>query len=422
MWLQIGALKWEAVGVTGRYTAAMLSPDDALAKILTSCRPICEGETIPLLSAAGRVLAQDVVSDVDMPPFRKSAMDGFALRFNDLESDSAGGLPCVGESRAGEPFGAGVPQGSCIEIYTGAKVPDECDLVVMVEQTERGPSGITFSGEHRRDQNICAKGEDLTVGRTVKITGRRLTATDLSVLAAVGCDPVPVWRRPVVSILTTGDELVPPTQTPGVGQIREGNTLHLAALAERAGAQVRCMGLVRDEPEALAGHFQHALEGADVVMTTGGVSMGRYDLVADAFTRIGVKQVFHKVAIKPGKPLWFGTLGPKLVFALPGNPISCLLDHEVFVRPALARLEGDASPGGGLRRGRWNGESPRPCPRQQNLPVTLTQDDQGCDLLTPIVWSGSADIVGLSTATAMAVLEPGETVADGELVPFRPLY
>lgn len=400
----------------------MLNPDEARARILASCTPLCEGQTIPLRTAAGRVLAQDVSSDVDMPPFRKSAMDGFAISYADLAEPERVPLTCIGESRAGVPFQGEVPLGTCVEIYTGAEVPDACDLVVMVEQTHREGDKVEVDGLHRVQQNICAKAEDLEVGRRVKSAGHRLSPTDLSVLAAVGCDPVPVWRQPRVTILTTGDELVPPTQTPGTGQIRETNTLHLAALAERAGAEVNCLGLVRDEPEQLVQSFGEALEDADVVLTTGGVSMGRYDLVAEAFLELGVEQVFHKIAIKPGKPLWFGKRGRTLVFALPGNPVSCLLDHEVFVRPALARLEGASVEEIDLRVGRWNGPSPRSGPRQQHLPVTVTQDDEGCDLLTPIDWSGSADIVGLSTATALAVVEPGIEAQTGDLLPYRSLY
>jgi molybdopterin molybdotransferase len=400
----------------------MLNPDEARAQILSSCTPLCERQTIPLRTAAGRVLAQDVSSDVDMPPFRKSAMDGFAMSYADLAEAERVPLACIGESRAGAPFQDEVPPGTCVEIYTGAEVPDTCDLVVMVEQTRREGDRVHVDGQHRVQQNICAKAEDLEVGRRVKSAGHRLSPTDLSVLAAVGCDPVPVWRRPRVTILTTGDELVPPTQTPGRGQIRETNTLHLAALAERAGAEVNCLGLVRDEPEQLVRSFGEALEDADVVLTTGGVSMGRYDLVAEAFLELGVEQVFHKVAIKPGKPLWFGKRDRTLVFALPGNPVSCLLDHEVFVRPALARLEGASVEEIDLRAGRWSGPSPRSGPRQQHLPVTLSQDDAGCDLLTPIDWSGSADIVGLSTATALAVVEAGIEVQPGDLLPYRSLY
>lgn len=400
----------------------MRTPTEAISEILSHAVPLREQESVPLLEAAGRVLAGDVVSDVDMPPFRKSAMDGFALRSAELAQAGAS-LQCIGESRAGVPFRSSVPAGSCVEIYTGAEVPADCDAVVMVEHTEREAARVRFRESAREGQNICNRGEDLRVGEVVMCAGRRLTPTDLSVLASVGCEPVPAIRRPRATILTTGDELVPPAQTPGKGQIREGNTLHLAALAARAGAQVRCRGLVSDDRQALAERFEQALDGSDVVITSGGVSAGRYDLVADAFQRCGVREVFHKVAIKPGKPLWFGTRGETLVFGLPGNPVSCLLTHEVFVRPALARLggAGEEEQGEGLRLGRWDGDPPRVNPRQQNLPATLHQDGDGVDVLTPLDWTSSADIVGLTRARAMAVVPPGETLERGALVHYRSL-
>ncbi|MEE8468511.1 MAG: gephyrin-like molybdotransferase Glp, partial [Planctomycetota bacterium] len=321
----------------------MRTPEAAISDILRHVRPIRETSSLPLADAAGRVLAQDAVSDVDMPPFEKSAMDGYALRCADVGSGEAAErapLRRIGESRAGHPFNEPVPSGTCVEIYTGAEVPAGCDAVIMVEKIEREGDLVRLTEPVREGQNICNQGEDLRVGGVVMRPGRRLTPTDLSVLAAVGCDPLTVFRRPRVTILTTGDELVRPAERPGPGQIREGNTLHLAALSARAGAQVTCLGLVPDEPGELARRFGLALENSDVVVTTGGVSMGRYDLVAEAFRTCGVEEIFHKIAIKPGKPLWFGRRGEVLVFGLPGNPVSCLLDHEVFVRPALTRMEG----------------------------------------------------------------------------------
>jgi molybdopterin molybdotransferase len=401
----------------------MRTPEEASTQILMHTEPGRETESVPLLEAAGRVLAQEVVSDVDAPPFEKAAMDGFALRAGDLVARETE-LGVVGESRAGHPFGDSVPPASCVAISTGAEVPADCDAVVMVEQTERRGETVRFTADVIEGQNICNRGQDLRVGERVQTPGRRLTATDLSVLAAVGCEPVTVYRRPVVTLLTTGDELVPPSGTPGVGQIREGNTLHLAALARRAGADVRHAGLVRDDQDELAARFAEALDASDVVVTTGGVSMGEHDLVAAAFQACGVEEVFHKIAIKPGKPLWFGKRGRTLVFGLPGNPVSCLLDHEVFVRPALRKLEGQAEADWvePLGHGRWNGKAPRPNPRQQNLPATIEVGQDGVDVLTPIGWSGSADIVGLATATAMAVVPPHETVEPGERVQYRRLY
>ena len=322
----------------------MRTPAEAIDQILMHTEPGRDHESVPLLEAAGRVLAQDVVSDVDAPPFEKSAMDGFAVHAGDL-SGGAAELEVVGEARAGHPFGVSVAPGSCVAISTGAEVPEGCDAVVMVERSKREGSRVRLTDAVRIGQNVCNRAEDLRTGERVMAPGRRLTATDLSVLAAVGCEPVTVFRRPVVTLLTTGDELVPPAETPGVGQIREGNTLHLAALARRAGADVRHAGLVRDDADELARRFGEALDASDVVVTTGGVSRGEYDLVAGAVPACGVEEVFHKLAIKPGKPLWFGRRGSTLVFGLPGNPVSCLLDHEVFVVPALRKLEGQQAEG-----------------------------------------------------------------------------
>lgn len=398
----------------------MQTPDEALERILNHTEAPGESESVSLLDAAGRVLAQDVVSDVDAPPFQKSAMDGFAVVSEDLRGGEAA-LEVVGESRAGHPFGDSVIPGTCVGISTGAEVPPGCDAVVMVEKSERLGAQVRLMDLAQPGQNICNQGEDLRIGETVMAPGRRLTPTDLSVLAAVGCEPVSVYRRPRVTMMTTGDELVAPTEVPARGQIREGNTLHLAALARRAGAEVNHAGLVRDDAAELEARFAKALDESDVVVTTGGVSMGEYDLVAAAFQACGVEEVFHKIAIKPGKPLWFGKRGSTLVFGLPGNPVSCLLDHEVFVKPALRKLEGEKEQVDSFQLGRWNAKPPRPNPRQQNLPVTVALGDDGIDVLTPIDWSGSADIVGLATATAMAVIPQGESCETGELIRYRPL-
>jgi len=399
----------------------MRTPEEAIAEILRHVGPSGESEFVSLALAAGRVLAAEVVSDVDLPPFRKSAMDGYALRAADLSGGEAR-LEVVGEARAGHPFAGSVPAGACTSVMTGAEVPEGCDTVVIVERSEREGRFVRLRDAVRVGQNICNRGEDLTRGAVVARPGRRLTPTDLSVLAAVGRDPVPVFRRPRVAILTTGDELVRPDQRPARGQIREGNTYHLGALARRAGADARVLGLVPDEPALLAERFAAALGDSDVVVTTGGVSAGEYDLVAEAFERLGVREIFHGVAIKPGKPLWFGKRGRVLVFGLPGNPVSCLLDHELFVRPALERLEGEVdAPVERLRLGRWRGAPPRANPRQQNLPVTVTQAADGVDELFPLDWKSSADIVGLTRAQGLAVVPAEESFETGALVRYRPL-
>ena len=234
----------------------------------------------------------------------------------------------------------------------------------MIERTRREGERVVFDRPVPRERHVSHTGEILARGGEIVTPPRRLTPTDLSVLASIGCDPVPVFPRLSVSVLTTGDELVPPTAKPGTGQIREGNTLFLAAACRNLGCDVRTAGIVPDEEAALEAAFRAALEEGDALITTGGVSVGKYDLVGATFERLGVEPVLHKVAIKPGKPIWFGMLGRKPVFGLPGNPVSSLLGFEVFVRPALARLAG-AGPEEQrerLRRGRWRGQG-GPCPR-----------------------------------------------------------
>lgn len=369
------------------------------------------------------MLARDVASDLDLPPFEKSAMDGFAVRSADfVGAPGSVALRLVGESRAGAPFTGAVPPGACIELYTGAEVPRDCDAVVMVERSRREGERVLLDGGAQPGQNVCHRGEDLREGAVVLRAGRRLSPIDLAVLASVGCEPVPVFARPRVTLLTTGDELVEPSVRPGPGEIREGNTRYLAARARRAHAVVTNLGVVRDDERALAERIGRAFEASDVVITTGGVSMGRYDLVGAVLERLGVEPVFHKVAIKPGKPLWFGMRGPVPVFALPGNPVSCLIGFEVFVRPALARLEGaEDETAARLRIGRWLGAPTGENPRQQNLPVRVRAGADGVDELEPLRWRSSADIVGLTLAQGLAVVDAGAVLRTGELARYRPL-
>lgn len=401
----------------------MYSPREALGEVLSRVGPRGSIETVPIAEATGRVLAQPVQSDIDLPPFENSAMDGFAVRSADLAGGGGRSLHIVGESRAGEPFTGSVPAGSCVAIYTGAEVPPDCDAVVMVERTERaeGDERVVIQDEVRPGQNVRHKGQDLAVGRTVLEAGKRLRAADVGVLAAAGCEPVPVFARPRVAVLTTGDELVPPSRKPRAGQIREGNTLLLAALCRLAGAEVVRSGLLPDRSDELERAFAKALDECDALITTGGVSMGKYDLVGAAFERVGVARVFHKVKIKPGKPLWFGLRGETPVFALPGNPVSCLVGHAVFVRPALGRMGGESSGDEPARTARWGGAATAPNWREQYLPARRRLDAEGRLVVEPVRWNGSGDVAGLSRADALARIPMDVSVASGETVEWLPL-
>jgi len=310
-----------------------------------------------------------------------------------------------------------------VAIDPGAELPASCDAVVMVEKSALSGDRAQLDDSPRPGQHVCHRGEDLQVAVTVMRRGRRISAIDLAVLAAVGCEPAPVFARPRVALFTTGDELVEAHEKPAAGEIREGNTYYLAARLASEGADVENHGIVRDDEAELERRFQAALESSDALVTTGGVSMGKYDLVGAVLERCGVAPVFHKVAIKPGKPLWFGTRNGVSVFALPGNPVSCLIGFEVFVRPALCKMSGaqESEWRERLRLGRWMGESAKENTRQQNLPVRVHRAADGVDELEPLRWSSSADIVGLTRADGLAVIEPGARVSKGELVSFRPL-
>lgn len=404
----------------------MRKPADALREILETVTPLDQVELVPLELSVGRVLAREVRSDVDLPPFRKSAMDGFAVHTADFDAASAPEgartLEMIGESRAGAPFEGRVPRGTCAAIYTGAEVPTDCDAVVIVEQSNPlDERRVVLRDKPRHGQNICNRGMDLSVGQAVLAPGRRIRSVDLALLAAVGCEPVLVFARPRIAVLTSGDELVSHAQTPGLGQIREGNTLHLAAMTRACGAEVVLRAVVRDDEDELRRTFADALERCDALITTGGVSMGKYDLVGAALEQVGVRGLFHKVAIKPGKPLWFGVRGRTCVFALPGNPVSCLVNHEVFVTPALRKLGGESSFVAPLRRGVWSADAREANSREQYLPVRVSFADDGRVTLEPVKWNGSADVVGISKCQALAVVPADRPLARGDVIEWREL-
>ena len=271
--------------------------------------------------------------------------------------------------------------------------------------------------------HIQDPGEILAEGAAPLAPGRRLSAVDLSVLAAMGTHPVRVHRRVRTAVLTTGDELVPVWEKPERGQIREGNTLFLNARLQDLEHEVVGVGIVPDEEEILFNEFGALLEQVDCLITTGGVSMGKYDLVGRVFEKLGVEPRLHKVAVKPGKPIWFGMRGRVPVLGLPGNPVSSMLGLELFVRPVLAKLGGatGAELEERLGTGVWQGRETRPGDRQHNLPVRLGHAADGTTTLEPLPWKGSADIVTVAGAEALAVVPAGQSAKPGDVLGYRPL-
>lgn len=311
----------------------MLSVNEAAAKVLAAVAPL-PSETVELEAAAGRILAAPVVATRPLPGFDNSAMDGYAVRAAELPAT----LPVVAVVAAGAAPGDAPPAGSAVRIFTGAPMPPGTDAVVLQEEAQRDGDLVTLPAT-APGTHVRLAGEDLALGEQAVARGVRLGPGELGLCAALGAARLEVARRPRVAILATGDELVPVTQVPGPGQLVDSSRYALAAAVREAGGEVHALGIVPDEPEASRRAIAAAL-GYDVLLTTGGVSVGDRDFVKEAFTAAGVELELWKVAMKPGKPLAFGRAAHTLVFGLPGNPVSSMVSFELFVRPALLALQG----------------------------------------------------------------------------------
>jgi molybdopterin molybdotransferase len=322
----------------------MLSFEEARARLLERAR-VLETERVPVASAAGRVLALPVVATSDLPPFSYSAMDGYALSVEGLDRSRPLTLPVVGESRTGRQAVALVP-GTAARIFTGAEIPAGADAVVAQEDALVRADAITLGAPPRRGQHVRRAGEDIARGAMALGRGKRLGPADLALLSSLDVTEVAVARQPRVTVLATGDELRPAGSAPEPGKIPDSLSLPLAALAGAAGARVRIAPFVGDEPDATRDAVASALDGTDLLVTIGGVSVGDHDLVRPALEASGVTLDFWKVAIKPGKPLALGLHAKSgaLVLAVPGNPASALLTFTLFGLPLLRALQGDEHP------------------------------------------------------------------------------
>ena len=313
--------------------------DRARQFIVERLMPVVGTEHLPILEALDRVLAEDVVSPMNVPGHDNSAMDGYALRHADLAGSGATTLDIAGTAYAGKPFDGHAGPGQCVRIMTGAPIPAGCDCVVMQENVLAEDGKATVGPGHRLGQNIRRAGEDLAKGAVALAAGRLLRPSDLGLLASLGIGKVEARRRLRVAIFSTGDELVPIGQPLGDGQIHDSNRYGLHGLLRRLGCEVVDLGLVRDDPAALDIALRDATERADAIITTGGVSVGEADYTREVMTRLGTV-LFWKIAMKPGRPLAYGEIGGKSFFGLPGNPVSTMVTFYQFVRDALLRLQG----------------------------------------------------------------------------------
>lgn len=319
----------------------ILSVEQAQTHILGSVAGLQASESVTLWQAQGRILAETVCAPLDVPPHRNSAMDGYALRHADLATDKP--LQVVGTSFAGRPFASNVQPGECVRIMTGAVVPDGADSVVMQENVQCGADSIHLTSSLKFSENVRHPGEDMRTGDTVLEPGRKLNAADLGLLASLGISDVKVLRRPRVAFCSTGDELKSIGETLQPGDIYDSNRYTLYGLLQNLDVEIIDLGVVRDTPEAVEHAFQQAMQQADVFITSGGASVGEADYVTATLERLGQVN-FWKIAMKPGKPLAFGTLGECLFFGLPGNPVAVMATFMLFVRPAILRLRGEILP------------------------------------------------------------------------------
>ncbi|EEX31854.1 MULTISPECIES: molybdopterin molybdotransferase MoeA [Vibrio] len=314
--------------------------EDAMEQMLSPIKPIQTTLQLPLAEAIGYVLAEDILSPIFVPPFDNSAMDGYAIRIADLTNNNV--LPLAGKSFAGQPFEGEWPKGTCVRIMTGAQIPEGCDAVIMQENTEQTEQGVQFNQTDVKPQNnIRPTGDDICKDDVVLPKGARLTARDIPMIATLGISHVTVVRKPRVAFFSTGDELKPLGEPLEAGQIYDSNRYGIKPLIENFGCEPVDLGIIPDCPEELKATFEKAQTLADVVVTSGGVSVGEADYTKDILEELG--QIgFWKLAIKPGKPFAFGKLSTAWFCGLPGNPVSAVLTMYVLVQPMLAKLAGHA--------------------------------------------------------------------------------
>ncbi len=391
----------------------MISFEEAYAIVMGRAR-VLESEPVGLHDAFGRILAEEVASDMDMPPFDKSAMDGYACRREDLP----GPLSVVETIQAGAVPTRSIGPGECAKIMTGAMLPSGADCVIMIEYTEHaGEGSVRFTGESSRD-NICRKSEDMKTGDVVLHRGARLSAQHVAVLATVGCVRPRVYRRPRVGIIATGDELVEPDRRPGPSQIRTSNSYQLYAQTLAANAVPAYYGIARDTAQDLDAVFKRAMADNDVILLSGGVSKGDFDLVPGIMEQNGIEILFDSIAMKPGKPTTFGVSPNVYCFGLPGNPVSTFIQFEILVKPFLYRLMGhvfDPMPTMLPLAARVVSKRSN---REVWLPVKLTRDGR----VEPASYHGSAHINALCEADGLIVLPAGSPpLEEGTLVRVRPL-
>lgn len=373
---------------------------------------VTETETINFSNSYQRILDEDIASDIDMPPFNRSAVDGYACHLTDINHN----LDVIEVIPAGKEPVSKVGKDQCSKIMTGAIVPDGCDVVFMVEESEIQPDNkIRFTGSEPK-LNISFKGEDVKNGDVVLKKGKYIQPQDIALMASVGHVEVHVKKKPVVGIICTGDELIHPSGTPGISQIRNSNAYQLSAQVTRAGGTGIDFGIAPDDENITLKVIEKAIQECDIVLISGGVSMGDFDFVPAVLKRAGVNILFDQVNVQPGKPTTFGIHSKALVFGLPGNPVSSFIQFEVLVRPLINRMMGYNWKPGEYKLPLAVNYERKSSLRKGLIPVYINRDME----VMPVVFHGSAHIAALSNSDGIITLNPGiNSLKKGEIVNVR---
>ena len=395
------------------YDPALLSVDGALKRIAETVSPISDVEVVALRQALDRVLAADVHSPIEVPNHTNSAMDGYALRFADLDKTS---LQMIGTAWAGRAFNGSVGPGESVRIMTGAVLPDGADTVVMQEHVERDDDLIRVAGGQREGQHVRHAGEDLARGGTALGAGRRLLAADIGMVASLGVSELPVLRRPQVAFFSNGDELRSIGQPLALGEVYDSNRYTLHGMLTRAGVTFNDLGVVPDDRKQIRETFLRAASMADVVITSAGASVGDADYVKEVLDEIGEVN-FWKIAMKPGRPLSFGRIDDSLFFGLPGNPVSVMVTFYQFVLPALKHLSGEIAWQPLRLRARTIDRLKKRPGRTEFQRGLLSQDESGALVVSTTGEQGSGILSSMSQANCFVILplesadaQPGDSV------------
>jgi molybdopterin molybdotransferase len=384
---------------------ALMPVAEALARVLADAEPLA-AEAVPLAQAHGRVLAADVAALRTQPPADVSAMDGYAVRSADVVQ-APFKLRLVGEVAAGHPFRGAVGPGEAARIFTGGVLPPGTDTIVIQENTVREGDAVVITAASGKGKHVRVEGLDFKCGAVLLTKGRRLSDRDLALAAAMNHPTVRVHRRPKVALLATGDELVMPGGTPGFGQIVYSNGYATMALARREGCEVIDLGIVPDRLAETAAGVRRARElGADILVTSGGASVGDYDLVREALAVEGLALSFWKVALRPGRPMMHGRLGPMHVLGLPGNPVSAYVCAVLFLLPLIRQLAGRSDVAPAPETARLGRDLPANDERADYLRAVLTTGSDGIPVAIPAPVQDSSMLIPLARADCLLVREP----------------